>query len=936
MNLPDADPTSDFVVPAVDESSGPGEAEDPRVTRAVEEYMAAVTAGRRPDRSAFLASHPEIAEELAECLEGLEFMQAVAPRIQRQALAAAPDAAVLDPSLANPLGDYQLVCELGRGGMGVVYEAVQLSLGRRVALKVLPFAAALDPRQMQRFRNEALAAAHLSHPHIVPVYAVGCERGVHYYAMQLVDGQSLAALITGLRPGQDTTPAPAPTTDTPPVAAAGLSTERSHRSPAFIRAAVRLAIQSAEALEHAHAMGVVHRDIKPANVLVDARGHSWITDFGLAQVRGGADLTLTGDMVGTLRYMSPEQARAKHDLVDHRADVYALGVTLYELLTLRPACDGHDRQEVLRQVLSDDPPRPRRLNPNIPADLETVLLTAMAKEPECRYPAAQILADDLRRVLDDQPIVARRPGLTTRLAKWGRRHRPAVGAAVVAALLGVVMLAVALKSVATERAKAARERDVARRAVDEMYIQVAEQWLEQEPEMEETQRQLVLRALAYYTEFAKSDATDTAGMQAAALAACRAGDIQRRMGPADKAEAAYNQAIQLYCRVALKEPGRSDIVAALAACHEGLGGLQLRSKRLSEAENNYWQAGAYRQEALRADPNSVEARCNLGVTVSELGKLLQMSGRYKDAEGRYRLAVELLDRPSEKTPRHAVYESQLGETLSRMAELPGAKSDPAQTRLLLERGLEHLRRSLMVRQRHPAPRFALASQLGRYAAAVARQGDMDAAEKAVRESLAMLDALARDFTKTPHYRAEQAATLTWLGGFLWTHDRQPEADKAYADALELRKQLVQVVTDNPSYARDLAWFLATCPSTKHHDDWLAVKVAEQAVKSAPDGGDCWRALGAALCRTARWRDAREALEKANGRRNGGDGREWLFLAMAHWHLGNKVEAQVQFANALKWLDDTATDDPALLALSAEVADLIGAVGGPVKKKWPAR
>jgi tetratricopeptide (TPR) repeat protein len=601
-------------------------------------------------------------------------------------------------------------------------------------------------------------------------------------------------------------------------------------------------------------------------------------------------------------------------------------VTLYELLTLRPACDGNDRQEVLRQVLSDDPPRPRRLNPAIPADLETVLLTAMEKEPESRYPAAQLLADDLRRVLDDRPIIARRPAMTTLVAKWARRHRPAVVAAMVAAALGVVMLAAALTSVANERAKTARERDIARRAVDEMYVQVAEQWLEQEPEMEETQRQLILRALAYYDEFQRSEDADPAGIRAAALAACRVGDIQRRMGPAEEAEAAYLRAIQLFYKLARSDPGRPETLTGLAVCYEGLGGLKLRFKRQVEAEVAYSQCANLREEVLRVTPGSVEARCDLGMIVCEQGKLFQFVGRDKEAEAAYRRALDLLDHPPNDSPRYAAYESQRGETLSRLAELPGTKGDLARVHRLLEQGIEHLRKSLEVRRRHPAVRLALASQLGRHAAALARLGNVVAAEKEVRESLSILDKLAIDFPKTPHYRAEHAVTLTWLGGFLWTHNRWPEADDVYTEVVRLRDQLVK---DNPGYARDLAWFLATCPSPNSRNPQRAVQVAEQAVWTAPKGGDCWRALGAARYRTADWGGAVEALNKAvELRDNRGDGREWLFLALAHWHLGDKDQARIRYQMAVKWLADTSSDDPALLALRAEVESLIEPGRGP--------
>jgi WD40 repeat protein/serine/threonine protein kinase len=461
-----------------------GSADDPRVIVAMEEYSAALRAGRRLDRNAFLAAHADIAEPLAKCLDGLEFVCTAAPRLGRSGEPESDARDELRPSAA--LGDYRIVREIGRGGMGIVYEAVQISLGRRVALKVLPFAAAMDPKQLHRFKNEAQAAAHLHHTNIVPVYAVGCERGVHFYAMQFIEGQTVAALIRELRqlagigtadsstalapanalasellsgrwapakqkngevvglcgreePSGQYLSTPAPQNRvTPPADATPrvglLSTDHSANSRAYFRTVAHLGVQAAEALEHAHAKAVIHRDIKPANLLIDASGNLWITDFGLARLLSEAGLTMTGDLVGTLRYMSPEQALAKRVPVDHRSDIYSLGVTLYELLTLRPAYDGRDRQEVMQQIAFQEPRLPRRINKSIPTEIETIVRKAMGKNPAERYATAQELADDLRRFLDDKPIHARRVGQLERFWRWCRRNPVIAGLAAAAAV----------------------------------------------------------------------------------------------------------------------------------------------------------------------------------------------------------------------------------------------------------------------------------------------------------------------------------------------------------------------------------------------------------------------------------------------------------------------------------------------------------------------
>jgi serine/threonine protein kinase/WD40 repeat protein len=441
MNLTEHTPLANGSGP----EATPPSVDDPRVAAALEEYLADLEAGRRPDRAALLARHPDLSAALARCLDGLELLHAAVaseesdPRLTQPCQPPGPTTDSAGPASGAPLGDYRILREIGRGGMGVVYEAIQLSLGRRVALKVLPFAATLDARQRQRFENEARAAAGLHHAHIVPVYAVGCERGVHYYAMQLIDGRTLAALIDEERrlAGLEGDPADAGG-EAPTVTRAAQSTPRSARDAGYYRTVARLGLQAAEALEHAHGLGVVHRDVKPANLLVDAAGEVWVTDFGLARVQAQDGPTVTGDLVGTLRYMSPEQALGRRGLIDHRSDVYSLGVTLYELLTLRPAFSAIAQHELFRQIADAEPYLPRRLRPSIPVDLETIVLKACAKAPEERYQTAQDLADDLARFLDDQPIRARRATVRQRAVRWARRHRPLVASLALSAIVVLV------------------------------------------------------------------------------------------------------------------------------------------------------------------------------------------------------------------------------------------------------------------------------------------------------------------------------------------------------------------------------------------------------------------------------------------------------------------------------------------------------------------
>jgi tetratricopeptide (TPR) repeat protein len=426
----------------------------------------------------YIAAHPEHADTLRRLLPAARILADLSRSVDGAHAVFGDTGALL-----GELGDFRLLREVGRGGMGVVYEAEQVSLGRRVALKVLPYAATIDPRQLQRFHNEARAAASLHHEHIVPVYAVGCERGVHYYAMQFIDGRTLADVIQDLRGGpasasagpQTATVAWGPSresvasvrsaADTAPVAA--LSTQVGRKDKAHYRWIAELMAQAADALEHAHVVGVVHRDVKPGNLLVDDAGKLWVADFGLARLGTDAGLTMSGDLLGTLRYMSPEQALSRQGLVDHRADVYGLGCTLYELLSGRPAVDATDRAAILRQIAFEDPTPPRKLHRSIPAELETITLKALAKNPNDRYAAAADLADDLRRWLADQTIKAKPPSLRQKAAKWLRRHRALAWSAAAAVLVAVVALAASVGYVASDRAaRRARAEERVREAVE--------------------------------------------------------------------------------------------------------------------------------------------------------------------------------------------------------------------------------------------------------------------------------------------------------------------------------------------------------------------------------------------------------------------------------------------------------------------------------------
>ncbi len=307
------------------------------------------------------------------------------------------------PQVVNAFGDYELLEEIGRGGMGVVYRARQRSLKRLVALKVMVFGPGASPEFIKRFRAEAVSAAGLHHPNIVAIHEVGIHQGQQFFVMEYIEGQSLAQLV-----GHEPLPA--------------------RRAAAYLKTI-------AEAVHYAHERSILHRDLKPSNVLIDAEDQPHVVDFGLARrLDGDSELTITGQVLGSPNYLPPEQATGQRVRVSRRTDVYALGATLYHLLTGRPPFQAESLAQTLDQVLHADPVSPRLLNPSVPRDLETICLKCLEKEPARRYPLAQVLADELGHFLAGEPIRARPLSLADKAWRWCRR-KPQV-----ASLAGVAML----------------------------------------------------------------------------------------------------------------------------------------------------------------------------------------------------------------------------------------------------------------------------------------------------------------------------------------------------------------------------------------------------------------------------------------------------------------------------------------------------------------
>jgi tetratricopeptide (TPR) repeat protein len=704
-----------------------------------------------------------------------------------------------------------------------------------VAVKVLPFAAALDPRHLQRFRNEAHAAAQLHHTHIVPVYFVGCERGVHFYAMQFIDGQTLAALIADRRrtAGRDaagSAPAAAsrPAPDTAPRAAG--RTERSANDPAHFRTVARLGVQAAEGLEYAHRLGVIHRDVKPANLLVDGNGNLWLTDFGLAQLQSETKLTLTGDLLGTLRYMSPEQTFGGRAPLDHRTDVYSLGATLYEALTLEPAFAGHDRQELLRQIAFEEPRRPRRINKAIPDELEVIVLKALAKSPAERYASAQELADDLRRFLEDRPIRARRPTLLQRLRRGVSRHRSVVVTTAVAAglllVMAVILLAVshvqlqaeqvrtkqewqraeaAFRAEAQQRHRAERTVSHALEALDAIYLRVAENQFPRDPRREKEDRELLDKALAFYEKFAQENEQQREVWGEVARAHLRVGDIHLALGRYAEGAQGFERAISLYEQLADGDPAQSRHREGLYNGHERLAvALHEQGERRRAAEH-YRQALAVEQRLVNDFPGVPDHVGCLAQCQGALGRLLlEQEGEPAAAAACFRQALVLLEPLVKKYPDAVGYRRVLGWSHSGLAQLlEESRERPA--------AAEHFRDAVALQSAVLAARpdrrdykIELAATLKDYGGYLDADGEGAAAAEHLHHALDLWRDLVRDFPAAPDGRWGLAATHINLGAFHRKKGETTPAAEHCRQGIELLQRLTEDFPKVTIYHRDLA------------------------------------------------------------------------------------------------------------------------------------
>jgi serine/threonine protein kinase len=712
------------------------------------------------------------------------------------------------------IAGFEIVREIGQGGMGVVYEATELSLGRRAALKVLT-APRATTIAVERFRREARAAAKLHHTNIVPVFGVGEDDGQLFYVMQFIDGESLSQVFNRLATRQTATDA------------TKMSSRLSEVSgPAHFRAIAGIGQKVAEALAYAHNQGILHRDIKPANLLLDARGSVWITDFGLAKSFEGEDgLTRTGDIVGTIRYMAPERFEGHSE---PRSDVYALGVTLYELLTLRPLFAESSHAKLIERVVHDEPIAPRRIDRRIPHDLETIVRKAMAKEPEARYASAEALTDDLRRFLQGVPVLARPVGPAARLARWCRRQ-PKLAAAIslsTASLILATGLSIALafsQYRASARLRAERSltlgektraeesfRD-AQQAVEDYLTRVSNDTLlkqEDSGEFRQLRKDLLEDALKYYQRFLVRRGNDPGLLADLAHARSAVAGIIGEIGSAAESVNQYHHAVSIWEKLVHENPADGDASAELARCLYNLADRQATIGLHDESLHSFELAVAILAPLARAKGADSDTRHLLGLTLTYHGLEQERAGQPLAAIQSIQEALSIFealirDNPTDAHPQPTFNIDYRGRPkLARwQLDLAFAYRGLGFTLLSLDRSAEalhYLEQSVplcraLVRN-YPTVivyQRRLAENLSKIGRVLTETSQTAAALQSYQEALEVLDTKPRPANGDRYAQADRVEILNGIGASAAKLHRTDDAIRAFEQAHDMTQELVR-------------------------------------------------------------------------------------------------------------------------------------------------
>ncbi len=788
----------------------------------LDQYLIDIEEGRQVDVEQLIARHPKIAESLRRYLNGLQIIRDLAISEESQLSKLDDDSnfqATTSDCLISPselrqtrgsrLGPYQLEAIIGRGAMGIVYRAIDLRRQHAVAVKVLAYGTSLDSNCIDRFRREAKTTAALDHPNVVPVYAVGCERHVNYYSMQLIEGESLDLRLAAAVQQQSLSERPSNCGLASDIlgsfSAAGplVGPNRFHRI-------AQLCAAAASALHAAHTVGVIHRDIKPSNLLLGNDGQLWVTDFGLARIQNANSLTKTGELVGTLRYMSPEQASGKGAAVDARSDVYALGTTLYELATYVPAFTSSDSIELLKEIRAAAPVAPRVREPQLPRDLETIILRAMRPHQNDRYQTAAAMAEDLLRFAAGKPIATRSITLVECLTRCARRHRNLTMAlsaiCVFGLLLSLSVTSITMRAQSREIAALQRSDEhyrQAREIVDTLGSEIAQRLLEF-PEAEALRRDVLASTIKYYEQFIDSSAKDHSLQYDVARTRLEIARLHSFSGNYAQADAAYRGTAEL-CRSRL-DPHAPDHKKFLPLYFQTLNGWALLAN--SQGEH---QLALDRLErlvdqfpALGRLPIAEQGPSELTRAMTHNNLAVVLLGRQDiEASSRHlRSALDILRETNLEALPRSWQVIDLADALSNLSVMLGQSQQ-------FEEAAAAALQSLRLRtQQHPK---LDAEQLGRLAithsnlaALYAQANQMHSAVAAYRQAIELLESAVRMSPGRSEPQERLAITLNNLGMALTESDDFQAAEQTFERAASLAQPAAAADPSNPAAARRLA------------------------------------------------------------------------------------------------------------------------------------
>jgi serine/threonine-protein kinase len=905
-----------------------------------DEFLARCKRGEKPTIKEYCDQHPDLADEIRDVFEAVLMVEDLKPG-SSDVSGSLGDSAKMDGKRLEQVGDYRVLCEIGRGGMGVVYEAEQQALGRRVALKVLPKTIAGNGSAQVRFQREAKAAARMHHTNIVPVFDVGQDGDYLYYAMQLIHGQGLDLVIEDLKrlraasvagdgarvagsppatrhpsdrsiaaslvagqfekenlalAAEPDSQATAPFEGSAPSSAmlpgqSDISTATSNLG-AYFRSVAQIGLQTASALSYAHSRGIIHRDIKPGNLILDTTGNVWVTDFGLAKT-GDGGMTHTGDILGTIRYMSPERFRGQCDV---RADVYGLGMTLYEMLTLKAAYRSGDRLKLIELIRDREAASPRSVDARIPRDLETIVMKAIDKDAKQRYQSADEMGEDLQRFVNDEPIKARRVGSVEWFTRWCRRH-PAVAGLLAAVLLLMAVgtavsswqavvatraredLAAKNAALAEEQAKVEARFELAQKAIALFHTGVSEDALLKNAEFKELRTKLLKEAKGFYEDLEKllAGQTDAKSRKALAAAYFQLGELTDKIGDKKEALAVHRQALALRRELAAEEGAdvearldvarslravglelyytgdltgarraweeQRDIATALevesatdavrtilARSHISIGTVRWAMGKPAEALQAYQKSLAIRQQLADANPAVAEFQEALAQSHFNIGNGLSDTGKPEEALTAYRKALAIFQKVADANPAVSGYQSDLARSHFHIGHVLKDTGKPAEA-------LQAYQKALAIYQKltdaNPAVtefQFFLAVSHDIIGVLLSQTGKPAEALQAYQKVQAIYQKLADANPAVTDFQYHLAASYDNIGWSLLMMGKPVEGAEACRKASDLMQKPLDDNPTNAQYQLGLANFQTN--------------------------------IGRGLARQKRWPDAFSALERA--------------------------------------------------------------------------